>query len=744
MRNPIYKRLPRELWRNKGKYFSVFFVFTLLIALVSGFYIIQDRVMEVYEDNLVKAKVEDGRIFTAMPLTKDQEEHFKSQVDAFEDQSFYQYKTGLKQICFYGPRVKMNLPTFYEGREPKKKGEVSVERIFAKNNDIKLGDTVTYGKDFKVVGIHATPDFSTLLKNQTDLIMDTNHFEILLLSQEEYEDFQVGSLNPLYVYQKKTQDPKKFQEDLVEDLVQEGVFVRDAMTRDQNQQISYFLEDAGQDEPMMRILFLLILVLFAFLFGVVTKTTIEEEAPVIGTLLASGYTRRELGGYFLSIPILVTLPASLLGNLLAYTWFKDYFKDMYYSSYSLAPYSPAFNGRAFLLTTVLPFLLILLINGILIYKYLRRTPVQFLRGYLKKRKTKWRVDLKRGSFLHRYRIRNLLYNKESYLVLFLGILFANLILTFGLSFRPLFQNYLDGLGNSLPKEYQILRKEPVREEENRFALYKAETVNAYTKEDLDLMVFGMSDDRTVYQDYDLKPEGKTLVGYANKGLLEKTKTKLGDQLSIKDLQTGKSLNILIRGITDYEAGPVLITDAKAWQEKLDLPKIYFGYFSDEEPKDADKTLSVLSRDEMKEVGKQIFNHFNKMIPMFFGASIAVYWVVLLMLIKSILNRSKRSMEYLQIFGYTAKEIRKIYIHQTTHFFIIGLLLSLPLVDVLVKRFIFYALLGFSGYLEPVINPIHYLYVFAFGMVTYGLVVLVVSLSASKTSDYSQAGKELTM
>ena len=64
------------------------------------------------------------------------------------------------------------------------------------------------------------------------------------------------------------------------------------------------------------------IVIMSFVFGITISNTIRKEAGVIGTLRASGYTRRELILHYMTLPVLVTLIGALLGNNLGYTVFK--------------------------------------------------------------------------------------------------------------------------------------------------------------------------------------------------------------------------------------------------------------------------------------------------------------------------------------------------------------------------------------------------------------------------------------
>ena len=85
----------------------------------------------------------------------------------------------------------------------------------------------------------------------------------------------------------------------------------------------------------------MIIVIMAFVFGITISNTIRKEAGVIGTLRASGYTRKELIGHYMALPVIVTLIGAVIGNILGYTALKKVCAGMYYGSYSLPTYVTA-------------------------------------------------------------------------------------------------------------------------------------------------------------------------------------------------------------------------------------------------------------------------------------------------------------------------------------------------------------------------------------------------------------------
>ena len=79
------------------------------------------------------------------------------------------------------------------------------------------------------------------------------------------------------------------------------------MPQFQNQSICFTGDDMGSDRAMMVMLLYIVMAILAFVFGITISNTIRKEAGVIGTLRASGYTRRELIIHYMSLPVVITL-----------------------------------------------------------------------------------------------------------------------------------------------------------------------------------------------------------------------------------------------------------------------------------------------------------------------------------------------------------------------------------------------------------------------------------------------------
>lgn len=60
MKNPLRKRLPRELVGDLSKYLVVFLFMTLTIGMISGFLVADDSMLQAYNESFEKYNIEDG------------------------------------------------------------------------------------------------------------------------------------------------------------------------------------------------------------------------------------------------------------------------------------------------------------------------------------------------------------------------------------------------------------------------------------------------------------------------------------------------------------------------------------------------------------------------------------------------------------------------------------------------------------------------------------------------------------
>lgn len=174
--------------------------------------------------------------------------------------------------------------------------------MYADNNKISVGDTLKSGSQkWKVTGFVALSDYSCLFQNNNDSMFDAIKFGVSVVTPEEFESLNQDKIQYSYswVYDKEPKNEKqekKMSEDLMEALGEE-VTLESFVPQYLNQAITFTGDDMGSDRAMITMLLYMIIVIIAFVFGITISNTIRKEAGVIGTLRASGYTRKELIGH---------------------------------------------------------------------------------------------------------------------------------------------------------------------------------------------------------------------------------------------------------------------------------------------------------------------------------------------------------------------------------------------------------------------------------------------------------------
>ena len=418
MKNPLWKRLPRELKSDFGKYIVIFLFMTLTIGFVSGFLVADDSMLAAYDEGFEKYNIEHGNFTLSSKASESDLKKIEKNGKVRICENFYRDEAtdadldgeeeGTMRI--YQERTDMNLVCLMSGAMPSAKNEIAIDRMYADNNKLKVGDKLKIaGEELTVTGFVALPDYSCLFSDNSDMMFDAVKFGVGIMTEEGADAYGTTHLEYRYSWQYETApkddiEAKNMSEDFLEVLVKYGN-VTGFIPAYSNQAITFTGEDMGGDKAMMEVLLYILIVIIAFVFAVTTNNTITKEASVIGTLRASGYSRRELLFHYISMPVIVTLLAACIGNILGYTVFKNVVVGMYYNSYSLPTYQTVWNPDAFFKTTIIPVVLMLAVNLVVIIKMMRHTPLQFLRHDLKKTKRKKAMRLPKWSFLSRFRLR---------------------------------------------------------------------------------------------------------------------------------------------------------------------------------------------------------------------------------------------------------------------------------------------------------------------------------------------------
>ena len=725
MRNPLHKSLKKEFLRNRSRYISLSLVLILMIGVVTGFLSVAYSAKELLIKDQISSKVEDGQL----ALRDRMDVKTKTKLEALGLKVYEQFYTEQSvsrdtMVRVYRKRFDINRATLHEGRMPNKQTEIALDRLFALKNGYNIRDTIRMsGKSMTITGLISVPDYTSLIQKNSDMMMDPIHFGIAIVTDTGFQTLSTDRIVYSYSYYLDDRELNDFQkqkraDDIQEICIREGAVLENLLTAQMNQAISFLPNDMGSDIPMVQTLLYIILMILAFIFVVISQTMIEEQASVIGTLLASGYTRRELLQHYMMLPTILIIVSAGIGNLIGYTLFPNLFTDMYYSNYCLPPLSIQPVWEALLSTTVMPFIFMMLILYVLLKRRLRLSPLRFLRKDLRRHRQRRYIPLHGSSFFQRFRIRIILQNKGSYLVLFLGIIFASFLLMFALILTPSMEQYIRNLEADTRCDYQYLLKAPVQADGEKVTLTSLKAYYVGGDLDLDVTLYGLGPNSGYYTDMTLSSDPKSIV--ISSDFASKMSLQVGDAITLRNPYRDKAYSFTIQDIYPYNAGFSAYMPRNQLNQLLHEDHTYFNGYLSNQPLDIEEAYvqSVVTRSDLVKINEQMTQAFSQLLPVLTSVSIAIYLVVLYILTRLVTDRNAISMSFLKVMGYTVKEIRSLYLHATTLVVLASLTAALPLCNIALRYLMKFAFMKFTGNLSVYIPGYVYFLVFVTGGVAY--------------------------
>lgn len=751
MKNPLIKRLPRELISEFEKYLVIFLLLGGTIGFVSGFLVADGSMIAAYNEGFEKYNIEDGNFRSADKLNKAQKKTIEETgITLYENFYVEEEMEYGATIRIFKMRDEVNGVCLMEGSFPQKEGEIAIDRMHADNNGLSVGDVIRgVNGVYTITGLVALSDYSALFSDNNDSMFDAVKFCVAVVSEETFGKYNTELLQYDYAWKYKvppTNDKEK--NDMAEELMKVIVSESSPETftpRHENQAIVFTGDDMGSDRAMMIALLYIIIVIMAFVFGIIINNTIVNEACVIGTLRASGYTRGELVRHYMSMPMLVTFISAVVGNILGYSCFKNICAGMYYGSYSLPTYVTVWNGEAFFLTTVVPVALMAVITYFTLIRKLKLSPLKFIRKDLSRKNNSRSFPLPAFiPFFMRFGLRVVFQNMGNYVILFVGILFANLLLMFGLLFPAILDHYQEIIEDNLLCDYQYILSVPLSAMDSEHKLKSmiammdfqqevetenenAEKFSAYS---LRIDVPGIKSDEVML--YGLEPDSRYIKIAPNLGTVvissafsEKYDLETGDTFILEEQYGDDAYEFTVGGIYDYVGGIALFMDRKEMNLMFDLDKDYFcGYLSDTPITDIDEKYigSVIDLEALTKISRQLDVSMGSMMLLVDGFAVIMFMVIIYLLSKIIIEKNAQSISMAKILGYNNWEISGLYILSTSFMTVLFLILSYP-IEEQAMRGIFNIIMtsSMTGWIPFYVDNSIYIKMFLMGIGSYALV-----------------------
>lgn len=767
VKNPLVKRIPKELLSDWKKYLVVSLFLILTIGFVSGMYVANGSMMKAMEDGISYYKLEDGHFelsdIADGDLLSAIESGEKAEVmkyDESNDSDFQPVPVKLYEnfykneeednnndgvidgtIRVYKKTEDVNLACLIEGKFPEREDEIAIDRMHADNAGIKIGDSIAVsGKSFNVVGLIAYVNYSTLHEKSTDFMFDAIKFNVAMVTEDGFKHLnKTTHYTYAWVYDKQPADEKEekslsddFLSALLTQTVSGGNGIIDYLPSYANPAINFAKDDMGSDEAMGGVLLNILIVIIAFIFAVTISNTITKEASVIGTLRASGYTKSELVVHYISMPVIVTLLAAIIGNILGYTVFKGIVVSMYYNSYSLPTYETVWNADAFIKTTLIPVVLMFVVNFLVIIRMMKHTPLQFLRHDLKKKKHKKAMRLPRWKFINRFRLRIIFQNIPNYVILFAGILFIMVMLAMAVGMPSTLNYYKENASDMIFAKYQYILKSYEDEVGNVITTSNkdAEKLCMYTLQkksnalDEEVSVYGISNGSRYVENSDIDglKEGEV---YISSPFRDKYGLKVGDVVSLDEKYENRQYEFKVAGIYDKCQSIAVFMPMENCRSLFGLKDEEFsGYLSDSEITDIkeDYIGTIITERDITKMCDQLDHSMGSYMQYFQILCVMLSAVLIYLLTKIIIEKNETAISMTKILGYDNGEIAGLYLLSTTIVLIISDAICAALGAFIMEKAWKAIMFDYSGWLTFVIEPMGYIKMFGFVLIGYLIVM----------------------
>lgn len=804
IKNPLIKRIPKELAGDWKKYLVVFLFLVLTIGFVSGMYVANESMLTAADEGITRYKQEDGHFElkekadsslieaiesgekadipgqaeenTADGDNDDSEENGKSgdDLDSSRKTSATVYENFFRNededndndgksdgtIRVYAKTDDINLACLLDGDFPQNENEIAVDRMHADNAGMKVGDKISVsGKEFKITGLIAYVNYSTLHEKKTDLIFDAIKFDVAMVTQEGFDRLD-KSIHYSYAWKydhapaddiEEKEQSDSFMEAMVTQVMLAGNEVEDYTPKYGNPAINFATDDMGSDKAMGGILLDILVVIIAFIFAVTISNTIANESSAIGTLRALGYTKGELVRHYLSMPVIVTLLAAIVGNILGYTVFKNVVVSMYYNSYSLPVYKTIWNPDAFLKTTVLPVIIMLVVNLIVIVRMMQHTPLQFLRHDMKKNKSKKAMRLPRWNFMSRFRLRIMFQNKANYLIRFVGILFIMVMLAMAVGMPDTLDYYKSNTDGMMFAKYQYVLKSYVDEEGNIVSTgnkdaEKFDMTSLLKKSDAldeEVSIYGIADNSSYVKINDFDSLKKNEV-YISDSFSQKYGLNEGDEVKLDARYEKKTYTFKVKGIYDKSQSIAVFMPIDKFADIFDLKDDQFsGFLSDTKIKDIDENniATTITIHDITKMADQLDHSMGAYMSYFQVLCILLAAVMIYLLTKLIIEKNETAISMTKILGYENKEIASLYLVSTSIVVVLADLISVVIGTLVMKVAWKMMLFSYSGWFAFKVKPLGYVKMFAFVLIGY-LIVMVFDFKRIKKIPMDQALKNV--
>ena len=756
----LNKRYIRNIKNNISFYISIIVITALVVYMYVAISAAYTKEKEYLDDNVVLVNREDGQFTLYKDMPGDELETFEEKWNVdIERQYFVDANISDKaQIRVLSPNEKVNKYVVSKGEDIKEDNEILVSELFAKANNIKIGDEITLyindiKKTFRVSGYAIRFDYLFCLKNVNDTFSISSEFGVGIVSNGNYRDFAndvTGSMgNSYYSIVYNEDNEREVRKELYYEYATSSYISADINNRIQTPNDQ--LEELGS---MVGLILPVSILLVVILMAVILGRKVKNERKMIGILNALGMTKFELARHYSIFGLIPGLVGSLIGTVLGNAT-TGYVMDLMIEG-KLEPFNISFNSSigSNLIAVGLPTLCYTVGVFITALLTIKGNAIELIKGSGKSAVHKrFRLSKSKMSFRTKYKIRAVLGNPGRTLTLLGGLAIGGLVLSFMLACVDSLEYYVDesvdAIG-SFEYEYYLNKLIPEAEGENVFydntAGFLAASLAAKDKNDI-ATVMGIDD--TTYINLKTK-DGKVLETEDGKYYISSMAAMIygldkGDILVLYDINSLEEYEIVVDDIFENGSQNLIITSNATLVSLMKLDgtmgindasfSVYNGIMSDRKLSLDESIIlkEIIREDIKKQLDENILKSMKSILwfVLLLGAGVMV--MIIFLMVNVLLSESTVNISMLKVLGYNDSEINSIITHIYHVIVAIGAVLGL-LLGIWANDFNFKQSTSvYNCYVKNIITPSSVMIYFAIALVSYAVSLILLGGKVKKVS-----------
>ncbi len=754
----LKRKMFRDIKQNMSQFITIFlmtflgvFVYAGIRSYMGGMTVTANK---FYEENNLQDLNVLGYSFTSDDLNKLKDINHVKDAERKLTLTASMEKDRVVQINFIESN---NISRFYimdgEKFDVNKKG-VWLDNFFAKNNNIKIGDTISIKYDGitlteKVIGLINVPDHVYDIKDESELFPDHTDYGFAYLSINELpasyiksmvmekmninNEVVFDSIMPNFNYKDYVPynsiivdvDNEK-NKDSVKSDIENNISSAIAVT-DVKDSISYSVYQGEIEEGETYVGIFSFLFLFIAVLSVITTMTrvVKKQRYQIGTLKSLGFKKNKITMHYVSYGFFISLLAAILGIILGPLLIGNLFIGMEMSYFQIP------NGKATVESSsyLIAFLVIIIISIVTYFTCrgeLKSSPAEALRPKMPTIKNN-SLDItskgvfKKMSFSTKWNLRDILRNKVRTFMGIVGISGCCMILVCAFGVFDTMHHFIDWQFDELYNfDYKISLKEDYSADEyntliNDYGNSTSETlgvevVNGDKKESNTVFVTD-ADDLVRFTGVDgdfikLKSNGI----YVTKKLAQNKNYKIGDTIKWHIYGDDKYYESKIIGF-DRDPQNQNIKMTKEYLENLGIKYKADTIYTNKDMskiKELDGVTVIQSVANLEEGMSSMLNTMESMVVLLIVVAAILGAVIIYNL--GILSFTEKQYQFatLKVLGFKNNKIRKIYVKQNNWITIISIIIGLPL-GLYMTNFIFTTAISDSYDMNAFIKGVSYLY-----------------------------------